>query len=75
MSIQATRMRYLLKPNKFVMRLHSLLAMLIFLSSAGYGQSDHYLSGRAYMADEMYDSALYHLEKALEQQTGETGMY
>jgi len=75
MSIQATIMRYLLKPNNRVMRLNSLLVMLIFLSLAGYGQSDHYLSGRAYMAGEMYDSALYHLEKALEQHPGETDIY
>ncbi len=56
-------------------RLQSLLPMLLILSLNGYGQSDHYLSGRAYMIGEMYDSALYHLEKALQQDPGKADIY
>ncbi|MCD4711305.1 MAG: tetratricopeptide repeat protein [Bacteroidales bacterium] len=53
----------------------SLLAVLLFLSVTGFGQTDHYLSGRACIADGLYDSALFHLEKALQQNPGKTELY
>jgi len=68
-------MRYLLKLNNSVMRLGSLQFMLLFISVLGFGQTDHYLSGRACMEGGMYDSALFHLEKALEQNPGSTDLY
>jgi tetratricopeptide (TPR) repeat protein len=68
-------MRYLLKPNNSVMRLGSLQFMLLFISVLGFGQTDHYLSGRACMEGGMYDSAVFHLEKALEQNPGSSDLY
>lgn len=49
--------------------------MLLLLSVTGFGQTDHYLSGRACMAGELYDSALFHLEKALQQNPGKTELF
>ena len=68
-------MRYLLKPNKNVRRLGSLQLMLLFISVLGFGQYDPYLSGRAYMDAGMYDSALFHMEKALELDPGSSDLY
>jgi tetratricopeptide (TPR) repeat protein len=68
-------MMYLLKPNKNVRRLGSLQLMLLFISVMGFGQYDPYLSGRAYMHTGMYDSAQYHLERALEQNPGSSDLY
>jgi len=68
-------MRYLLKPNKSVRRLGSLQFMLLFISVLGFGQSDPYLSGRACMNAGMYDSAIFHLEQALDQNPGSTDLY
>lgn len=53
----------------------ALQLMLLFISIAGFGQNDHYLSGRALMHVESYDSALYHLEQALAQDPGSTELY
>lgn len=52
-----------------------LLAVLLFLSVTGFGQTDHYLSGRACMAGGLYDSALFHLEQALQQNPGKTELF
>jgi len=68
-------MRYLLKPNKRVIRLGTVPALLLFVTVMGFGQSDPYLSGRACMASESYDSALIHLEQALQQNPGQTELY
>ena len=68
-------MMYLLKPNKNVRRLGSLQLMLLFISVMGFGQYDPYLSGRAYMDAGMYDSAQFHLERALEQNPGSSDLY
>jgi len=68
-------MRYLLKPNKSVWRLAALQFILLFISVAGFGQTDHYLSGRASMHVGTYDSAVFHLEKALEQNPGSADLY
>jgi len=68
-------MRYLLKANKSVRRLGTLQLMLLLISVVGFGQSDHYLRGRAYMDIGSYDSALFHLEQALEQNPGSTDLY
>ena len=57
------------------MRLGSLQFMLLFISVLGFGQTDHYLSGRACMEGGMYDSAVFHLEKALEQNPGSSDLY
>ena len=57
------------------MRLGSLQFMLLLISVLGFGQTDHYLSGRACMEGGMYDSAVFHLEKALEQNPGSTDLY
>jgi len=45
------------------------------MSVLSLGQSDHYLAGRACMELELYDSALYHLEMALEENPGSTDLY
>ncbi|MCK4880120.1 MAG: tetratricopeptide repeat protein [Bacteroidales bacterium] len=57
------------------MRKRSLQAMLLFVTVMGFGQTDHYLSGRAFMTGGLYDSALFHLEKALQQDPGKTEIY
>jgi tetratricopeptide (TPR) repeat protein len=75
MFIQAMPMRYLLKQNSRIMRQCSLLAMLFILPVLGFGQTDHYLAGRACMEDGLYDSALFHLDKALQQNPGTTELY
>ena len=56
-------------------RLAYLLLTLLIFSLQGFGQGDHYLAGRACMEDEMYDSALFHLEQALQQNPGQTEIY
>jgi len=56
-------------------RLGSLQFMLLVISVLGFGQGDPYLSGRACMDLGMYDPALLHLEKALEQNPGSTDLY
>jgi tetratricopeptide (TPR) repeat protein len=68
-------MRYLLKANKKMTRLVALQLMLLLISVAGFGQSDHYLAGRACMNMGLHDSARYHLEIALEQNPGSTDLY
>ena len=68
-------MRYLLKANKSVRRLGTLQVMLLLISVLGFGQTDHYLSGRACMDVGSYDSALFHLEIALKQNPGSTDLY
>jgi tetratricopeptide (TPR) repeat protein len=75
MYFQAKTMRYLLKQNKKVMRLCFLRLFMLLVSASGFGQNDHYLSGRANMDEGRYDSALYHLEKELEQNPGSTDLY
>jgi tetratricopeptide (TPR) repeat protein len=57
------------------MRLGSLQFMLLIISVLGFGQTDHYLSGRACMEGGMYDSAVFHLEKALEKNPGSSDLY
>ena len=54
------------------MRTSGLLAMLMFVSVLGFGQMDPYLAGRAYMDQDLYASAVSHLEEALELKPGET---
>ncbi len=68
-------MRYLLKPNKRVKRLGTLPALLLLATVFGFGQSDPYLSGRACMISESYDSALFYLEQALQQDPGQPEIY
>jgi tetratricopeptide (TPR) repeat protein len=68
-------MMYLLKPNKRMLRLRSLLAIPLFLSLSGYGQSDHYLNACACMAGDKYDSAVYYFEMALKQDPGKADLY
>lgn len=58
-----------------MLRLVSLLLTLLLFSVQGFGQEDHYLAGRACMEDALYDSAVFHLEKALQQNPGQTGIY
>jgi len=57
------------------MRTVSLLVILLILPKPGFGQIDHYLAGRAYMVDGLYDSALFHLETALQQNPGSAELY
>ncbi len=54
------------------MRKQGLLAIFLFVSVLGFGQVDPYLAGRACMNQKLYDSAVFHLEKALDQNPGET---
>lgn len=68
-------MRYLLKPNKRVKRLGTLPALLLLATVFAFGQSDPYLSGRACMISESYDSALFYLEQALQQDPGQPEIY
>jgi len=49
-----------------------LLALFLGLAIAVSGQADPYLSGRACMERQQFDSAVIHLEKALELHPGET---
>lgn len=58
-----------------MIRIRTLQFLLLFVSVLGFGQTDHYLSGRACMEGGMYDSAVFHLEKALEQNPGSTDLY
>ncbi|MDF1574141.1 MAG: tetratricopeptide repeat protein [Bacteroidales bacterium] len=57
------------------MRLGTLPALLLCVTVMGFGQYDPYLSGRACMEGELYDSALFHLEQALQQDPGQTEIY
>lgn len=59
-----------MKPNDNMKRLWLGQFMLLLISFTGYGQSDHYLLGRACMETGKYDSARFHLELALEQDPG-----
>jgi len=68
-------MRYLLKPNKLKKSPGTVTALLLLMTVLGFGQNDPYLSGRACMASESYDSALIHLEQALQQNPGQTDIY
>jgi len=68
-------MRYLLKPNKRLKILSTVATLLLFLTVMGFGQNDPYLSGRACMARESYDSALFYLEQALRENPGQTEVY
>jgi len=54
------------------MRTCGLLTLLMFVSVLGSGQVDPYLSGRACMSQELYDSAVYYLEMARDLEPGET---
>jgi tetratricopeptide (TPR) repeat protein len=56
-------------------RLVTLQFLLLSISVLGFGQTDHYLSGRACMDVGSYDSALFHLEKALEKNPGSANLY
>lgn len=49
--------------------------LLLSISALAFGQTDHYLSGRACMELGSYDSALFHLEKALEENPGSANLY
>jgi tetratricopeptide (TPR) repeat protein len=49
--------------------------MLLSISVVSIGQSDQYLLGRACMEAGRYDSAVYHLERALEKNPGSTELY
>ena len=49
-----------------------LLAALLITTLSGYGQVDPYLMGRASMNLEHYESAVIHLQEALDQDPGET---
>jgi len=49
--------------------------LLLSVSVLGFGQSDHYLAGRASMELERYDSAVYHLEMALEEDPGSADLH
>ncbi len=53
----------------------TLQLLLLSISVLGFGQTDHYLQGRASMDMGSYDSALFHLEKALEQNPGSADLY
>lgn len=75
MYFQVKTMRYLSKPNKIVKHLCLMQLMLLLFSLTGFGQVDHYLSGRACMEAGRYDSALLHLEQALLQSPGSTELY
>ena len=57
------------------MRTVSLLVILLILPKPGFGQIDHYLAGRAYMEEGLYDSALFHLETVLQQNPGTSELY
>jgi tetratricopeptide (TPR) repeat protein len=57
------------------MRTGKLLVILFIFTVPGFGQADHYLAGRAYMDDGLYDSALFHLETALQQNPGSSELY
>jgi len=54
------------------MRTSGLLATLMFVTVLGFGQVDPYLAGRACMDQNLYASAVSHLEEALELKPGET---
>lgn len=53
----------------------TLPALLLLATVFGFGQSDPYLSGRACMISESYDSALFYLEQALQQDPGQPEIY
>lgn len=57
------------------MRKRFLQLVLLSMSFAGFGQVDQYLAGRACMEGEFYDSALFHLEKALQQNPGNSDIF
>ena len=65
----------LLKPNKIAMQKQGLLAAVLMVSVLGFGQVDSYLAGRACMSQQLYDSAVFHLEKALKQNSGDTDIH
>ncbi len=54
------------------MQKQGLLTALLMVSVLGFGQVDPYLAGRACMSQQLYDSAVFHLEKALQQNPGDT---
>jgi tetratricopeptide (TPR) repeat protein len=58
-----------------MMRKRSLQAILLFMSVAAFGQTDHYLAGRACMDGGLYDSALFHLELGLQENPGKAERY
>jgi len=64
-----------LRQNNKMLRLAPLLLTLLLFTLQGFGQEDHYLAGRAYMEEEKYDSALFHMEKALAQNPGKAELY
>jgi tetratricopeptide (TPR) repeat protein len=49
-----------------------LFSLMLFISWHGFGQVDPYLAGRASMEKSSFDSALYYLQRALEQHPGDT---
>lgn len=57
------------------MRIPGLTAALMLISVLGFGQVDPYLAGRACMDQELYDSAVFHLENALALNPGETEIF
>lgn len=75
MFIQVRIMRYLSKPNRRLRRIFIVQSLLLSLSVMGFGQIDHYLSGRASMDAGKWDSARYHLEEAVKQDPGSTELY
>ena len=56
-------------------RLVTLQLLLLSISVLGFGQTDHYLQGRACMEAGTYDSALFHLDKALDENPGSADLY
>lgn len=56
-------------------RIVTLQFLLLSISVLAFGQTDQYLAGRACMELESYDSALFHLEKALEENPGSANLY
>lgn len=49
--------------------------MLLLISCTGFGQTDHYLAGRAYMNGSLFDSARFHLEAAVQENPGDAQLY
>ena len=49
--------------------------MLLLISGTGFGQTDHYLAGRAYMNGSLFDSARFQLEAAVQENPGDAQLY
>jgi tetratricopeptide (TPR) repeat protein len=75
MSIQETKMRYLLKPNSPKMGKKMLICLLWMVPLMGFGQEDPYLQARASMIHGSPGDAAFYLEEALKKKPGDAELF